>query len=134
MQEGDLDIFRLLLDRGADPNTTRTARQGQGSQSALSAALRQSRGTMVGELLANGADPNLCESAAVVAAASAGYIEGMQVLIQHNANIHVQEGVPGMALHAAANGMDVNMVKFLLDKGVDPNSTGGTYGYAFLFR
>ena len=49
---------------------------------------------MVKELLKHGADPNLCESAAVVAAANAGYIKGIQLLIKHGADIISKKALP----------------------------------------
>lgn len=127
--EGDLDILRLLLSRGADPDITRP---GRGGETPLAAALRCSRGTMLKELLEHGADPNFGASVAVVSAARSGYTEGMPIMIKHGADVHVQGGVPGQALHAAARGMHVSMVKFLLDQGVDVNATGGRHGYAAL--
>jgi len=123
--EGDLDIFRLLLSRGADPNATLEDRG-----TPLAAAARKWQTTMLKELLDHGADPNLAGSSAVVFAASTGYIEGMLMLISHGANIHIQEGVPGKALHRAAWSTHTDMVKLLLDKGVDVNAFGGEDGYA----
>ncbi|KAH6699782.1 ankyrin repeat-containing domain protein [Leptodontidium sp. MPI-SDFR-AT-0119] len=127
--EGDLDIFRLLLSRGADPNITRP---GHGGETPLAAALRCSRGTMLKELLEYGADPNFSASVAFVSAAESGYTEGMLMLIKHGADVHVQGGVPGKALHAAARNMNISMVKFLLDQGVDVNATGGRHGTALM--
>lgn len=97
--------------------------------SALCAAGRCKRGTMLKELLDHGADASACRSAAVVSAAEFGYIEGVEMLANHGANIHIQQGVPGMALHQAAKNRDVAMVKYLLDQGVDVNAKGDTSGY-----
>jgi ankyrin repeat protein len=87
---------------------------------------------MLKELLEHGADPNFNDSVAVVSAAKSGYTEGMLMLINHGADVHVQGGVPGTALHAAARDMNISMVKFLLDQGVDVNVTGGRDGYVAL--
>jgi ankyrin repeat protein len=80
---------------------------------------------MVKELLEHGADPKQRGSIAVVSAACAGYIPGMLTLIEHGADIHVQEGIPGKALYHAAQYMQLDMVKLLLKKGVDVNAFGG---------
>jgi len=134
--EGDLDIFRFLLEKGADLNAfgpgdgethTSGARDGE---TALSAAARLSRATMLRELLDHGADPKLNDSAAVASAAEAGDIEGMMKLIEHGGDIHIQQGEPGKALHAAARKGNTDMVKFLLSRGVDVNASSGKYGYA----
>lgn len=84
---------------------------------------------MLKELLEHGADPRLSDSAAVVAAASSGNVEAMLLLIEHGADIHVQQGVPGNALHIAARNCNINMVELLLGQGVDVNSFGGYYGF-----
>jgi len=119
-------MFRFLLGRGADVNAIGTDIDKE--RSALCTALRCSRTTMLHELLEHGADPNACESIAVVSAAEADNVEGLELLIKHSANIHVQSGVPGLALHAAAYNMHVNMVKFLLSRGVNVNAAGGEQG------
>jgi ankyrin repeat protein len=123
--DGDLDIFRTLLSRGADPNAPSADR------TPLAEAVGRGHRTMVKELLDHGADPNLDRSSAVVSAAAVGYITEMLMLIEHGADIHIQEGVPGKALHLAARYTHLDMVKLLLEKGVDVNAFGGEYGYEF---
>lgn len=52
------------------------------------------------------------------------------MLIEHGADSHVQEGVPGKALYEAASRAHIDTVELLLDKGVDVNALGGKHGYA----
>jgi len=122
VREDDLDLFRLLLRRGADQDITSRG------EAPVSRAARLSRHTMLQELLEHGADPNVAGSVAVVSAAQVGNIHGMLLLIEHGANIHAQEGVPGKALHLAAEYTHIDMIKLLLGKGVDVNAWGGEYG------
>lgn len=123
--DGDLDIFRLLLSRGANPNVASPRKNGE---TALAAASRLSLEIMFRELLDHGADPNQASSIAVVSAAAGGNIKAMLALINRGANIHEQEGVPGKALHLAARNLQTDMVKLLLKHGVDANSFGGRFG------
>jgi ankyrin repeat protein len=132
IDNADLDIFRLLLSRGTDPNAP-LADQSE-NDTILAVAVRNMHNTMVKELLDHGADPTLGDSTAVVAAAAVDNAAGMLMLIKHGVNIHVQEGVPGKALHTAARHMKLDMVKFLLENGVNVNAFGGRYGYELPHR
>ena len=75
--EGDLDIFRLLLSRGTDPNIT-----SRDCETPLAAAAQHLQDTMLKELLDHSTDPNLEDSTAVVSAAYIGYNKGMLMLIE----------------------------------------------------
>jgi len=90
--DGDLDIFRLLLSRGANPNV---ASPGKNGETPLAAAARLSRDIMFKELLDHGADPNLASSVAVVSAAAGGNIKAMLALINRGANIHGKRASQG---------------------------------------
>ena len=153
IREGDLDVFRLLLAQGANVDAiyegkeesahtmpfklpTRlvanvapyghTIYEGQG-ESALVAGGRHAH-TMFNELLARGVDVTANGSAAVVACAGAGNTTGLLALLDRGANMHIQQGVPGKALHEAARCLHMGTVKVLLERGVDVNSFGGVHG------
>jgi hypothetical protein len=49
-------------------------------------------------------------------------------LLDRGANMHIQQGVPGKALHEAARCLHIGTVKVLLERGVDVNSFGGVHG------
>lgn len=124
IREGDIDVFRLLLARGANVNALCEGRL----QSALEVASEMRADTMFNALLENGADSALNDSAAVVACARVGNTAGLIALMDRGANIHIQQGVPGKALHEAAQNSQLGTVKLLLECGVDVNSTGGKDG------
>jgi ankyrin repeat protein len=152
---GDLDVFRLLLARGANVDAIYQGRgesvhtmsipiglrirrmkvaangypidEGQGG-SALEVAGGRHAHTMFNELLARGVDVTANGSAAVVACAGAGNTTGLLALLDRGANMHIQQGVPGKALHEAARCLHIGTVKVLLERGVDVNSFGGVHG------
>lgn len=123
VNEGDLEVFRLLLNRGANINA-----QGGHSGSAVSASAR-GHNTMLKELLEHGADAALGGSVALVSAARCANDEAISMLLDHGADLHCQEGVPGKALHVATRQGNVSTVKLLLDRGADINAFGGEYGW-----
>lgn len=153
IREGDLDVFRLLLARGANVDAIYESRgenahtmpfklptplanvaayghtiyEGQVG-SALEVAGGRHAHTMFNELLARGVDVTANGSAAVVACAGAGNTTGLLALLDRGANMHIQQGVPGKALHEAARCLHMGTIKLLLERGVDVNSFGGVHG------
>jgi ankyrin repeat protein len=121
--EGDLDIFRLLLTRGANPNT-----ESGYNGIALAAAARYKHDTMLNELLEHGADPTLSDSAALVAAVSAGNDSIVELLLEKGREVYEEKGFPGLALIEAAKGGFVEICRRLLDLGVDVNTVEGNKG------
>ncbi len=126
---GRLGIFRLLLHRGADPNLVF-----KGPASFIDVT-DNTQNTMLQELVENGVDPRVAElmtlesaTQALVVAARDGNIKRVSLLIEKGANIHVQDGVPGKALHLAARSLHIDVVTLLLNRGVDVNAFGGIYG------
>ena len=88
-------VARLLLDRGADPNATRTGGQA-GATPLMSAAFNGATG-LVRLLLDRGADPDLVKATgargtAVLMAAGRGHAEVLQLLAVFGANLSAQVG------------------------------------------
>ena len=89
------DLFDLLLEKGADPNSTGTASANTKNQSVLFVTIFQAREDLMQKLLEKGADPNLADAA--------GALPLSEVVIRRDA--------------------DPRVVKILLDKGANPNAT-----------
>ena len=114
--EGDLDIFRLLLTRGADPNT-----ESGYNVTALATATRYKHDTMFNELLEHGADPTLGDSCALVAAVASGNDSAVEILLEKGLEGYKEKGFPALALIQAAKGGFVEICRRLLDLGADVN-------------
>jgi ankyrin repeat protein len=121
--EGDLDIFRLLLTHGADPNA-----ESEYNITALAAAARFKHDTMLNELLEHGADPTLDDSCALVAAVSAGNDNAAAILLERGREVYDKKGYPAPALIAAVKGGFVELCRRLLDLGADVNMVEGAHG------
>lgn len=89
------DLFNLLLEKGANPNSAGTANENTKDQSALYVAIIQAREDLMQKLLEKGADPNLADSR--------GSLPLSEVVLRRDA--------------------DPRVVKMLLDKGANPNAT-----------
>jgi uncharacterized protein len=121
--EGDLDIFRLLLTHGADPN----AESGD-NITALAAAARYKHNTILNELLEHGADPTLGDSCALVAAVSVGNDSAVEILLEREREVYKEKGFPALALSEAAKMGFVGLCRRLLDLGADVNMVEGANG------
>ncbi|GAB1312302.1 Ankyrin repeat-containing domain protein [Madurella fahalii] len=64
------------------------------------------------------------------AAASEGYNDIVEILLEKGADVNAQGGYYGTALQAAASEGDNDIVEILLEKGADVNAQGGEYGTA----
>ncbi|KAJ3966507.1 ankyrin repeat-containing domain protein [Lentinula raphanica] len=67
---------------------------------------------------------------AIQAAASGGFREIVQLLLEHEADVNVQGGFFGTALQAAAFGDYMEIVQLLLKYNANINAKGGHYGTA----
>jgi ankyrin repeat protein len=125
---GGVDSVKLLLDRGADPN----AANGAGATPLMWAIPNFAK---VKLLVEHGADvnarsTNLERTPLLVAASFPGTVEILQLLLSKGADIHVKDKGGMHALGRAATYADVDVVRFLVEHGCDPNETG--YGGARL--
>jgi ankyrin repeat protein len=126
VEKDDLDIFRLLIKRGADVNGL-----GGYHGSPLGAAASRGSETMAKELLAHGADASAGQSCALFRSANEPLA---RLLLDAGADVNSQEGVRGKALQQAAWQGDAGLCRLLLDRGADVNAIGGKYGYDDMFH
>jgi ankyrin repeat protein len=122
------DSVKLLLDRGADPN---------GVNSAGATALMWAIPNLpkVKLLVEHGADvnarsTNLQRTPLLVAASYPGTVEILRLLVSKGADIHARDKSGVHALGRATTYADVDVVRFLVEHGCDPNEEG--YGGARL--
>ncbi|KAH8831821.1 hypothetical protein DL96DRAFT_848582 [Flagelloscypha sp. PMI_526] len=125
-EHGHINVVRLLLDKGVDPNLVVSIGT---SGSALSAAAYWGRLDVIELLVEKGADINLVLSAgsygsALAAAAYRGQLEVVKWLVEKGAdvNLGLSSGSYGSALAAAAWGGTLSVVEWLVEKGADVNS------------
>lgn len=88
------DLFNLLLEKGADANSTGTASEYTKNQSVLYLTIIQAREDLMQKLLDKGADPNLADGS--------GSLPLSEAVLRRDA--------------------DPRVVKMLLDKGANPNA------------
>ncbi|KAL7935792.1 ankyrin repeat-containing domain protein [Trichoderma chlorosporum] len=122
---GDEDVVRLLVGRGVDVNA-----QGGKYGTPLQAACARGNLEMVNLLLKKGASVNVeagYHGTALQVACANNHIEVARVLLEHGANIHLQNNG---AWHAAVLSRDDDLVRLLLDRGVDVNDPHGPHGSA----
>jgi len=118
----DPGCVKLLLDRGADPNAADKA-----GATALMWAVPDI--AKVKLLVASGADvnarsKNLGRTPLLIAASFPGSVAVLQLLLDHGADIHAKDRRGMHALGRAALSADVDVVRFLVEHGCDPNEPG----------
>ena len=118
----DVSCVKLLLDRGADPNATDKA----GATALMWAVPDAAKARL---LIASGADvnavsKNLGRTPLLIAASYPGSVAVLQLLLDHGANIHAKDRRGMHALGRAALSADVDVVRFLVEHGCDPNEPG----------
>src|SRR5712691_4869594 len=111
------DMVELLLKHGADPNRT-----GPGGATALMWAVPDSE--KVRRLLTHGAMVNARSdterTALLVAASYPGTVDVLRLLLDRGADLGAQDRGGSTALSLAVRSADVEVVRFLVDKGLDP--------------
>jgi ankyrin repeat protein len=113
------DVVEILLKRGADPNLT-----GPGGATALMWAATDI--AKVRSLLAHGAAVNARSeterTALLVAASYPGTVGVLQVLLDRGADIRAEDRGGSTALTLAIRSSSIDVVRFLVRKGLDPKA------------
>ncbi len=116
---GNDDLVDLLLKQGADPNRTDAA-----GATALMWAAHDAR--KVTRLLAHGADVNARSKTGRtplhVAAAYPGTLDVVKLLVARGADIRAEDQGRATALTLASRSSDVEVVRYLVDRGLDPKA------------
>lgn len=129
------ETFDLLLEKGADANSTGRGGGKAENQTALYAALIHGREDFVQKLLEKGADPNIADSEGSLPLSEAVVRRDadpriVKMLIEKGANVNAQESNKTTALIYASANDKINpqtrleIVQFLLDKGADKTIKG----------
>lgn len=116
---GNVRLMQLLLDHGADPN-----RAGPAGTTALMWAVPHKGKVQL--LLARGANVNARSesqrTALLVAAYYPGTVELLRYLLDQGADLRAQDRAGANALSLATRAADVEVVRFLVGRGLDAGS------------
>src|SRR5262245_33896991 len=115
----DADMVGLLLKRGADPNGL-----GPAGTTALMWAIPNLPVARV--LVSHGANVNAKSASErtplLVAASYPGTLDVLRLLLERGADLHAQDRTSAGALALAVRSSDVEVVRFLVERGVDPKA------------
>lgn len=118
---GDARLVEVLLSHHADPNV-----KGPGGTTALMWAVPDL--AKVRNLLDHGAVVNAKSeterTALLVAASYPGTVSVLQLLLNRGADLRAQDRGSATALSLAARSADVDVVRFLVERGLDPAALG----------
>ncbi|MDU8946447.1 ankyrin repeat domain-containing protein [Ovoidimarina sediminis] len=118
-QRGYADVVEVLLEHGANPNTSFTY------GSPLHAAARANDTSVLALLLKSGADPDLAagdfDQSPLHEAADRGAFEAATLLIEHGADVNFRNSKGRPPIHAAAASGHQDMVDFLRAHGAAAN-------------
>ena len=116
---GDANLVKMLLDGGADPN-----RAGVGGTTALMWAVPNV--DKVRLLIDHGANVNAKSetdrTAFLVAASFPRTLDVLRLLLDRGADLRAQDRSGANALALAVRSADVEVVRFLADKGLEPGA------------
>lgn len=123
VQEGHLDIVKLLLEKGADPNvlTSRSQRR----TTPLNLCTIKDRIDVARALLDAKADPNIGNKygwTPLHNVSDRGYLEFMKMLLDSGANIESRNERGCTPLHCAALKCNIPGVRLLLERGAKVNA------------
>ncbi|KAF4470584.1 Ankyrin repeat domain-containing 52 [Fusarium albosuccineum] len=115
---GCVDIMRLLLDSGADPNAVTT----EDEQSPLHVASRQGHVDAAELLLQKGAVVDIVSRAyytPLYVASNRGHDSVVKLLLENGADASVQVGIGWAPLHTAAYGGYIAVIRHLVEHGAE---------------
>lgn len=110
-QPGNLEMMRLVLDYGADPNVAVNS----AGASVLTATVYDNRLDMMRLLLASGADPNRDYSSALFEALRFNRPAMVDLLVAHGADVHARNERGWSTLFVAPTAA---LARFLIERGV----------------
>ncbi|KAL6812142.1 ankyrin repeat-containing domain protein [Trichoderma sp. SZMC 28015] len=131
---GRREVAVLLLERGADPNTSRTTTSDIGYEfekhgDVLQIAVSKGDAVMVNLLLDRGADIDAQRwGSALQTAVEYGCLDILKLLVRRGANINGPSNEKGSVLSTAIQYDDLDCFQFLLDSGADINMLGTAEG------
>lgn len=126
----DIELVKLLLDRGADPNSNNSS-----GHTPLSVAAARNSPQLIGVLVDAEADLELAPKVSVTPLITAAFYDNsaaLKALIEFGALVNAQDDHIGTALMHAANIGSVINVRALLDAGADVSITDDSGRNAFL--
>ena len=121
---GDMDAVKRALESGADANARGKREYGDGTETALYAAVFADNAEIVGLLLERGADPNQGE--VLHTAAQLYSLEIINQLLDAGADVNLKsESEASTPLHSAAYGFRPDVVELLVNRGADVEARDG---------
>jgi ankyrin repeat protein len=114
----DARCVERLLERGADPN-----RAGADGATPLMWAMpdiRKARLLIEHGANVNAQSSNLRRTPLLIAAGYPGTVDLLRLLLAHGADLHARDGAGFTALAMAMQSADVEILRFLVDSGLDP--------------
>ena len=120
---GRMDLCRILIQHGADVDSTGSLSMHRGTGTPLGLAARFGRETITRLLIENGANvegnSGYIHGPAICAAAYNGHEHIVQLLLENGADVNGQGPDGKTSLHGAARGGHLGVVKILLEHNAD---------------